>query len=288
MRPLTLVAAAALIGVASPCLSHAPTSEAPGSYVSVMVHVDGQATPLYVAPDGSGRYYLEAHRGAGYEVHVANRSGERIGVRLTVDGLNAISGERDATWGPVAKPGRMYVLDPWDSTVVRGWRTSLDEVRRFTFVDEGRSYAVRSGKANEKLGWIEVAVFRERHREPHPWTPYGSSERPRPLRERDGGSSDRSDERGAGAAKAAPGTPSAEAEARAPRPSYPGTGWGARTDDRAMVVSFEPEPTPCERVALRYEYASGLRALGIYPHPGHRDRLAERDRGTGFAKPPRW
>ena len=43
-------------------------------------------------------------------VALANRTGERLGVVLTVDGLNAISGERDAGLG------RMYVLDPWQST----------------------------------------------------------------------------------------------------------------------------------------------------------------------------
>jgi hypothetical protein len=39
---------------------------------------------------------------------------------------------------------------------------------------------------------------------------------------------------------------------------------------------------------LRYEYAPALRALGILPRPWWgRDRLRERDRGEGFAKPPR-
>ena len=79
-----------------------------------------------------------------------------MGVVLTVDGLNAISGERDTG------RGRMYVLDPWQRTTVQGWRTSLQEVRQFTFVDERASYAARSGKANEKMGWIEIAAYRER------------------------------------------------------------------------------------------------------------------------------
>jgi len=56
-------------------------------------------------------------------------------------------------------------------------------------------------------------------------------------------------------------------------------------------VDFEPQSSPAERVTLRYEYASALRALGILPAPPWwaRDRLRERDSGaTGFAKPPRW
>src|SRR5207344_2010644 len=136
--------------------------------------VDGRASSLYPAPDGSGRYYLEARPGSRYAVGLANRSGERVGVVLTVDGLNAISGARDTA------RGRMYVLDPWQSTSVQGWRTSLQDVRQFTFVDERRSYATRSGQANEKMGWIEIAVYRERR----PYvqaTPHPTAEPPQPY-----------------------------------------------------------------------------------------------------------
>jgi hypothetical protein len=78
--------------------------------------------------------------------------------------------------------------------------------------------------------------------------------------------------------------------AGAPR-SYPGTGWGDRADDAATLVDFDPQPQPGERVTLRYEYAAGLRALGIDVRSGPyaRNRLRERDRGDGgFAKPPAW
>jgi hypothetical protein len=285
MRRLALVTTtAAALALAAVGTAHERVlSDAPGAYVSVAVELDGRSAPLYPAPDGSGRYYLEARPGSRYEVRLASRSSERLGVRLTVDGLNAISGERDETrWWEGRRPGRMYVLDPWGSTVVRGWRTSLDQVRRFTFVNEASSYAARSGKANEKMGWIEVAVFRERYR-PHPIRPGWSITPPPPMRERDR-AADEAQPSGEGAAK---GAPSARAEGERPdRQSYPGTGWGAPTEDRATVVSFEPEPTPAEQVTLRYEYASALRALGIFPPHWHRDRLAERE--SGFAKPPRW
>jgi hypothetical protein len=49
-----------------------------------------------------------------------------------------------------------------------------------------------------------------------------------------------------------------------------------------------PEPVATDQLVFRYEYASGLRALGIEPRSS-RDRLWERDRGElGFAQPPRW
>ncbi len=130
-----------------------------GRLVEVDVRVGDRDTPLYPARDGSGRLYFEASQGAAYDIVLRNRRGERVGVVLVVDGLNVVSGERAEAHSP---RNRMYVLDPWAETCVRGWRTSLSQVRRFTFVDERASYAARSGKANAKMGWVEVGVFRER------------------------------------------------------------------------------------------------------------------------------
>jgi hypothetical protein len=254
----------------------------PGSLVGVSVEVGGRHAPLHPAPDGSGRYYLEAREGAPYLVRLSNRTSERLGVVLTVDGLNAISGERDHG------RGRMYVLDPWRQATVRGWRTSLQEVRRFTFVDEKSSYAARSGKANSRMGWIEVSVFRERTRWTRTW-------------ERDDATG-RAGEPAEGSARAesapAPSADAAESEARplgksqagARRRSYPGTGWGSRAHDPVVVVDFQPQRSPAERTTLRYEYRGALVDLGVLPSPHARhDRLHQRDRGEpGFAPPPKW
>ena len=282
--------AAAALGGAAPVLANGPYGIAggAGSLVSVSLEVDGRTTPLYAAPDGSGRYYLEASRASRYAVRLANRTGERLGVLLTVDGLNAISGER--SFAGSHPPGRMYVLYPWDETLVQGWRTSLDEVRQFTFVDEERSYAARSGKANSRLGWIEVEVFRERRPVVRPWPywprpdegRYGEEQREENRPEPDAKTKDE----GASARDGVAGRPPAPPMAAAP--AYPGTGWGPRAEDPVRVVSFDPEPAPAERITLRYEYASALRALGILPRQWWaRDRLRERERGEeGFARPP--
>ncbi len=281
-----LIAGAALAG---PALAHPPgLPETKAALVAVSVDLDGRPAPLFPAPDGSGRYYLEARRGGRYAVTLANRTGERIGVVLTVDGLNAISGERDAG------RGRMYVLDPWQRTTVRGWRSSLQEVRQFTFVDEEVSYATRSGKANEKMGWIEIAAYRER-RPFVRWAPRREQEPGQgavPVENRSG---DAHGEHGA----SAPGEGSARdsAEKTAPAPlatplprAYPGTGWGERKLDPVVLVSFDPESEPGERVTLRYEYRPALVALGVLPgRAAPPDRLWERDRGEpGFAQPPAW
>ena len=257
--------------------------ETAAALVAVSVELDGRAAALYPAPDGSGRYYIEARKGCRYSVALANRTGERVGVVLTVDGLNAISGERETG------RGRMYVLDPWQRTSVQGWRTSLQEMRQFTFVDERASYAARSAKANEKMGWIEIAAYRERRAFVRTAPRQERPVRPTPV-ESEGDAAGRS---------AAPANEAARdsAEGTAPKRhgdsqarAYPGTGWGDRAHDPVVLVSFDPESEPSERVTLRYEYRPALVALGVLPRRvPPRDRLWERERAEpGFSQPPLW
>jgi hypothetical protein len=276
-----LIASAALAGDA---LAHPQgLPETPAALVTVAVEVDGRAAPLYPAPDGSGRYYVEAREGARYTVALANRTGERVGVVLAVDGLNAISGERDTG------RGRMYVLDPWQRTTVRGWRTSLREVRQFTFVDERASYAARSGKANEKMGWIEIAVYRERRPFVQVSPRLEAPPRPRPV-ESEGDEARGRGETAEGTAQDSAAAPAAPTLGGARARAYPGTGWGERAHDPVVLVSFDPESAPSERITLRYEYRPALVALGVLPRRvPPRDRLFERDHAEpGFAPPPIW
>jgi hypothetical protein len=279
----------ALMFLTSPLAAHPWGHGAPGNLVSVEVMVEGRWAPLHPAPDGSGRWYLEAHAGAGYSIRLHNRSSERLAVSLSVDGLNVISGER-STSAPSdprpSDPGRMYVIDPWDMTEVRGWRTSLQDVQRFVFVDERASYAARSGRANARMGWIEMSVYRERY----PRWPYVL----RAPAEPDARSDAARDRAAEGREEAPSKRPQASPPPASQPPaaadagrSYPGTGWGPRADDPVRVVEFDPEPNPSERVTLRYEYRRALVALGIDLGHGAHDRLSERERGVdGFARPP--
>jgi len=271
------------VALAGPAPAHPqPLTESSTALVAVSVELDGKPAPLFPAPDGSGRYYLEARPGCRYSVAFANRTGERVGVVLTVDGLNAISGERETG------RGRMYVLDPWQRTSVQGWRTSLQEVRQFTFVDERASYAARSAKANEKMGWIEIAAYRERRAFVRSAPRRELPARPAPVEEGDtaGRSAAPANEAARDSAEGTAPKRHGDAQAR----TYPGTGWGDRAHDPVVLVSFDPESEPSERVTLRYEYRSALVALGVLPRRvPPRDRLSERDRAEpGFSQPPLW
>ena len=252
-----------------------------GDWVGVGIEVAGRRAPLYRAVDGSGRFYFEAFEGSHYELVVKHRTGQRLGVVVDVDGLNVISGKLDRRDGK----GRMYILGPYGKARIRGWRRSLEHVHRFEFVDEEASYATRAGKANSKMGWLQIAVYRERTPPPR-----------RELQERDdiGGRFNEPEARDRAAARkpaSAPpeeGLASDEKKAGKARRSYPGTGWGNRVRDRARVVDFDPEPKPVEQITLRYEYREALVALGVLPEASPwQGRLHERDSGRGFAEPPR-
>jgi hypothetical protein len=303
IRSLAASAALALLLASTPAVANrapAPVSAAAyGSLVDVQILVDGSSAPLYLAPGHWDRRYFQALRGRNYALRVHNRTDRRVGVLISVDGLNVVNGERSN----LRRNESMYVLDPFETATIRGWRTSLDEVRRFVFVDEQRSYAERTGQANGDMGWIRVLAFEERR--PMSWLR---------VPERFRGERDRRDDRGsldelgsreekarggdapapAGRAQNEAAEPQVGAEkslgggmaAAPPTQSFPGTGWGEQRQDPVRETWFAAADAPTDHLVFRYEYASGLRALGIDLEGG---RLQDRERGElGFAKPPRW
>ena len=272
------------------------TYEAGRGPIEVEVKVAGHTAPLFLASNRPDRWYLEARQGAKYEITVRNRTGQRVGFVLAVDGLNAIDGRLSAS----ASHEPMYVLDPYASSTIKGWRKDLKNVSRFVFVDERRSYAERTGQGNGDLGWIRVTAFHEER------PLYGGTIRWRESGEREDGPMHAGDAREL--QKDAPqAAPAPEAGRRATngmgvqghdesrrRPareplaeSNPGTGWGPNQRDRVRTVEFEPRAVAAAQVILRYEYRPTLTALGILPWRESRDRTWERERGLyGFAQPP--
>ena len=276
-----------------------------GNVVDVLVKVDGASAPLFFKPSTSDRHYFQAYQGRNYSLVVRNTTGRRIGVVISVDGLNVVNGERSS----LDRHEQMYVLDAWESAEIQGWRSSLDDVRRFVFVDEQRSYAERTGQANGDMGWIRVAAFREVEQQPW-WGRVSPKQRPRRNDSRDsrdsydGGAaapqatneaapapSMQDAPRGVGEMKAVPQSDlrsmtSKDMARDEVQQSAPGTGWGDRRYDPVQQTSFEPQKWAADQLTLRYEYAQGLQALGINLR---RPRVFERERGElGFAQPPRW
>jgi len=210
-----------------------------------------------------GDTWVAGDPGARYTLRVANRSGERVLVVLSVDGVNVISGQS-------ASPSQQgYVLAPWQQVDIRGWRKSLEETAEFYFTELPDSYAARTGRPHD-VGVIGAAVFREVPPPPVFPSPPVAYEG-RSYGERDGHAKR---EKNSSAAKAnadrrqapsaAQESQAADAAAAAPL----GTGHGERRYDPASTTEFQrARSRPDEIVRLFYDRHESLVARGIWPTP---------------------
>jgi hypothetical protein len=280
-----------------------------------LVELIGEGGEILDTYRSGGRFYVLGGAGQRYSVRVDNPTERRVEAVISIDGLDVIDG-RDADF--VGKRG--YIVEPHDTLLVEGFRTSDSAVAAFRFSSVGESYAGRKGRARN-VGVIGVAIFEERGRPavllpapvPPPYVPmrpYGRLE---------------SDERGAvGKASASPSpSPSVDAEREAPAESAsrsapaptsapasasaslrsdqaagqgraerqpasrPGLGT-AFGEERFSQVSFtrfvrRHARTPDAFAEIRYNDASGLAALGIVlDPPWDGDDLALRESADPF------
>lgn len=270
----TLLAVGAMVAQARPWQSGPVTVEVLGQ----------RSAPFEQFPtSGSGgdvyRAYLKAQRGAPYRIRVRNRSDERIGVVIAVDGRNILSGERS----DLQRHEAMYVLEPWGEGEYAGWRSNLSSINQFYFSDWRDSYAEAFGDRSAR-GVIAVAAFPELvqyQREPQYDEERGG------YGERGKGAADSANQSGARSSPA----PSASAESGAARSksrdSEPGTGYGERRWDPARRVQFEAQSEPLARVFLKYEWPETLCARGISCGRGRSEHNRFWHEDTyGFAPPP--
>ncbi len=115
---------------------------------------DDYGQPLQAAQVG-GEVYAIGEPGTRYTLGLENHTGQRLEVVASVDGLDVIDG------GEADFSKRGYVVDPYTSFAIDGWRTSDDTVAAFRFSDMDDSYAGRTGKPRN-VGVIGIALFRER------------------------------------------------------------------------------------------------------------------------------
>ena len=106
-----------------------------------------------------GDLYVAGNQGKPYQVRVRNRTGKRVLVVTTVDGRNVQTGD------PGDYEGAGHVLEPHQSWVYKGWRTSDDKVAAFKFGSKNDSYSSQLG-SKENVGVIGVAVFEEKEPDP--------------------------------------------------------------------------------------------------------------------------
>ncbi len=183
------------------------------------------------------KQYLEARRGENYGIAIRNRTPDRIGVVIAVDGRNIISGKKS----DLNNSEDMYIVNGYSHGKYDGWRTASDKVHKFYFTDTGDSYAMRTFHDSTAMGIIAVAIYREK-------------EQPRLLHEQK-------------KLDSAPAAPSAEGSARskagAVRDESAGTGFGNEQYSPTVRVAFEPEPTASQKRLVKYEWHEVLCKKGI-------------------------
>jgi hypothetical protein len=242
-----LIAAALLLG----CTGQA---QAVGIVADVTVHdrAENRTLPVHYH---EGRYYVIGRPGNEYQVNVRNRQSGEILTVISVDGVNAVSGAT-ADWGQTG-----YVLSPYTSFGIKGWRKSMQRVAAFVFTEFDRSYAARTGRPDD-IGVIGVAVFRKKSE-------------PAISIDRD------FDQRRKGPASA--GAPAGNVESAAKESSHPadaappvvpqpvlpekslGTGHGKSETSVVRYTSFErAATTPDEVITIYYDSYRNLAAQGVF------------------------
>jgi len=134
------------LGAAQPAIAHH------GALRVSLLDERGGALP---GVDVAGQRYAIGRAGERYMIGVSNDTGARYEIVAAVDGLDVIDG-RDASFDK-----RGYVVDPYTSFVIDGWRTSDTTTAAFRFSGLEDSYAGQTGRPRN-IGVIGVAFFQER------------------------------------------------------------------------------------------------------------------------------
>ncbi len=102
-----------------------------------------------------GKLHVAGDPNSEYGLRVRNLTHFRVEVVLTVDGRDVLTGK------PGSAKATGYVLSPYQTSTIKGWRTSMSEVAAFEFADVSESYASKLGDASN-VGVIGMAVYGER------------------------------------------------------------------------------------------------------------------------------
>jgi hypothetical protein len=244
----------ALIAAALLLLAASGTAGAVGTLADVTVY-DRAARRSLPVHWSEGAAWVAGAPGNEYAIRIRNRYGEDLLAVISVDGVNAITGE-------TASPDQSgYIVPAYGTIEIKGWRKSLRRVASFYFTDLGDSYAARTGRP-DNVGVIGVALFKRR-----PAPELQLEERKREWGPAGAGAADSE----APASPASSSRPQARAaEKDATRPSL-GTGHGRSETSHVRYVDFERESsTANELVTLRYDSRDNLVAMGVLREPRRR------------------
>ncbi|MEO8204035.1 MAG: hypothetical protein ABI630_09235 [Betaproteobacteria bacterium] len=247
MRMAAILGAALALAVSSQSMAIGRIAD-----ISVLDRTDNRRLQVYWH---EGRAWVVGKPGNEYQITVRNHAAEPVMAVMSVDGINIVSGE-------TARPDQTgYVLSPYRSFDIAGWRKSTSQTAAFYFTSLPDSYAARTGRPDD-VGVIGVALFRRKPPEP-PVSVAPSA----PLRDHRAQSYN-----GPAARSEAParGDTAASAESALAKQAQEriGTGHGRVEVSHVNYTSFErATPAPAEVVAIYYDSYRNLVARGVIRPP---------------------
>lgn len=103
-----------------------------------------------------GRHFVEGRKGSEFELEFKNKTGGRLLVIPSVDGLSPLDGKQ------ANAESKGYVVPPQSTLVIPGWTLDGQNVAKFIFQDRDKSYvAAMSQTGNTNAGVVGVLVYRE-------------------------------------------------------------------------------------------------------------------------------
>ena len=218
----------------------------------------GNLRKYSVASDRSHveRNYVIAKDNETYRIRVSNRSARRVGLVIAIDGRNIISGKKSF----LKSHERMYILEPYQTQEIEGWRTGRNRTNRFYFTNIDNSYAADFGDYTA-MGVVALAVFKERRQKISQQHNYGESRRHSKSYKSMG------------------------------REKGPGTGFGDEHWSPSREVPFVAKHKAIQKKFIKYEYRSTLCRKGIVKcKPKHRRNRFwnDSDDNYGYAPFPSW
>lgn len=122
--------------------------------MEVAILVNGKPIP---------EFYHERHRhivvpktGVEYTIQVKNLSDQRVLLVASVDGLSVMNGEVFS-----GKGGSGYVIAPYSTFNIQGWRRGTDQIATFLFESPENSVADRKG-TDSQIGKIRLIAIMEK------------------------------------------------------------------------------------------------------------------------------
>lgn len=104
---------------------------------------------------GGGTTWIEGRKGSDFTLRFKNRTGKRLLVIPSVDGLSIMDGEK------ASSDSSGYILKGYEHIDVPGWRLNNESIAKFVFGKKGKSYAAKKGEPMD-VGVIGVMTFFEK------------------------------------------------------------------------------------------------------------------------------